>query len=180
MPEETVTYGIDRYDVIAYVGGQWATFAEESETPSLNDDLVGRPLWDFVSGDTTRHVYKDLIARARAGRSLSFTYRCDAPALRRFMRMRMLPSGDGGVTFRSTTERTETRAPVALLEPGARAGRVIVTICSWCKRARVEGGWHEVEVAVTRLGLFDGGPMPGLSHGMCDECEARVTESGEW
>lgn len=34
--------------------------------------------------------------------------------------------------------------------------------------------WQEVEVAVEWLGLFGGGPAPSLTHGMCEDCYARV------
>lgn len=173
--QERLTYRIDGRDVIAAVNDAWAPFAQANQAPQLTD-VVGQSVWDHVADDTTRQVYRDLIAGVRAGRIVTFTYRCDAPALRRFMRMTMLPEADGGVAFDSVIERAEPRPPVALLDStSGEPSAMVVRMCSWCKRAYVEGGWHEIEIAVERLGLFSGGPMPGLTHGMCEDCYARVT-----
>lgn len=103
-----LTYRIDRGDVIAAVDDAWAPFARANEAPHLAD-VLGRPLWDYVSDDTTRQVYRDLLARVRAGHDVTFPYRCDAPALRRFMRMTMRPAPERGVVFESDVIRTEAR-----------------------------------------------------------------------
>jgi hypothetical protein len=174
---ERLTYLVDRQDVIAGVSDAWAPFARENEAPELAD-VLGQSLWDHVSDDTTRQVYRDLLARVRRGHEVHFSYRCDAPALRRFMRMTMRAAPDHGVMFESVVERTEVRAASPLNGAPAESRGAIVRVCSWCRRVHVKETWQEVEVAVERLGLFAGGPAPALTHGMCEDCYARVMAAG--
>ncbi|MBA3949498.1 MAG: hypothetical protein H0X44_06065 [Acidobacteria bacterium] len=178
MAGDRLIYRIDRGDVIASVNDDWGPFAQANQAPQLTD-VVGQSVWDHVADDTTRQVYRDLLARVRAGHEVTFPYRCDAPALRRFMRMTMRPEPDRGVLFDSVVERTEARPPSPLLEgPPAGSSGVIVRVCSWCKRVHVRETWQEIEVAVERLGLFAGGPAPSLTHGMCEDCYARIMQAG--
>ena len=180
LPHDRLAYRIDRSDVITAVNDAWEPFAQANDASHLAN-VLGQSVWDHVSDDTTRQVYRDLIAGVRRGRTVTFTYRCDAPGLRRFMRMTMLPEPDGAVGFDSIVERAEPRAPVPLLAPpDDRPGSDVLRMCSWCKRVHLDEAWREVEVAVERLGLFHGGPMPGLTHGMCEACYARVTAAGDF
>ncbi|MDQ3171420.1 MAG: hypothetical protein M3Q55_14895 [Acidobacteriota bacterium] len=177
MAGARLIYRIDRGDVIADTNDAWAHFAQANQAPQLSD-VLGQSLWDHVSDNTTRQIYRDLIARVRAGHEVTFPYRCDAPALRRFMRMTMRPAPDRGVLFDSVIERAEARpAPPLLGGPAAGSSGVIVRVCSWCKRVHVRETWQEVEVAVESLGLFDG-PAPALTHGMCEDCYARIMQAG--
>ncbi len=175
---ERLTYRIDGRDVIAAVDDAWAPFAQANQAPQITD-VIGQSVWDHVADDTTRQVYRDLLARVRAGHEVTFPYRCDAPALRRFMRMTMRQAPDRGVLFDSVIERAEARPARPPLD-GLAAGSsgVIVRVCSWCKRMQVRETWQEVEVAVERLGLFAGGPSPALTHGMCEDCYARIMQAG--
>lgn len=180
MTPDRVTYRIDRRDVLTAVNDAWAPFARSNEAPQLTD-VLGQSLWDHVSDDTTRQVYRDLLVRVRNGHEVAFAYRCDAPALRRFMRMTMRQAPDSGVEFESVVERTEPRPPSPLIDgpgTGPRSSGVLVRVCSWCRRVHVRETWQEVEVAVERLGLFAGGPAPSLTHGMCEDCYARVMSAG--
>ena len=105
----------------------------------------------------------------------------DAPALRRYMRMTMRPLPRGGVEFDSLVDRIEPRSPALLTQappPPVCASGVVVRVCSWCKRVHVRETWQEVEVAVEWLGLFAGGPSASLTHGMCEDCYARVMADG--
>jgi hypothetical protein len=102
---------------------------------------------------------------------VTFDYRCDAPALRRFMQMRMRPAEEGGVDFDSVTLRVESRAPVA---PALRTGDgPVVRMCSWCNRVECRDTWLELEAAAEQLGLFAASCPPSLSHTMCPPCFAR-------
>lgn len=178
---ERLTYRIDRRDVLTEVGEAWAPFARDNQAPQLAD-VVGQSLWDHIADDTTRQVYRDLMARVRDGREVTFPYRCDAPATRRFMRMTMRPARDRGVEFESVVERAEARdaSPLVYGPPAGPPGTsgVIVRVCSWCRRVHVRETWQEVEVAVEQLGLFAGGPVPSMTHGMCEDCYASVMAAG--
>jgi two-component system cell cycle sensor histidine kinase/response regulator CckA len=167
-----VTYQIDRRDRIETVSDSWTRFAIENGGTSTSAAVVGHPLWNFVSGDTTRHVYGDLINRVRGGRTISFTYRCDSPVLRRFMRMTMSPASHAAVTFDSLIVRTEPRAePVGL---HAESAGQMLRACGWCKRVAIADDWVEVELAIEQLGVLSGQPFAGITHGMCPACFSRV------
>ena len=167
-----IRYRIDGCDRIAGVSESWAPFAIGNDGIELARPLIGRAIWDFVSGVTTRAVYLELFARVRHGRTVTFPYRCDSPALRRFLRMQLSPAAEDGIQFDSATLTTEARNAVELVTASGAAG--LVTVCSWCKRVAIGREWVEVEVAVERLGLF-GALLPGgLTHGACQECVTLV------
>src|SRR5450631_2450126 len=88
---EPVSYQIDGHDDIISVNSAWKAFARSNGAPHLAEQVVGRSLWEFVSDGTTRQVYRDLLVRVRGGRTVTFSYRCDSPSLRRYMRMTMTP-----------------------------------------------------------------------------------------
>lgn len=172
---ERVTYRIDAHDAIVSVGDDWAAFARSNGAPQLADGTVGCSLWHFVSGEMTRLVYRELLARVRRGRPAEFAYRCDAPALRRFMWMTMRSAGQGAVDFDSVTLRTEVRVPPV---PGVTPELAIapsVRMCSWCKQVAVAASWQELDLAVERLGLFDATAAQSVTHTLCPPCLARFT-----
>jgi len=84
-----VTYWLDRDDNIVKVGGAWDRFARENDGPDARADaVVGRPIWDFVSGDTARMWLESLLGYTRLhGKAVSRNYRCDSPEVRRFLSM---------------------------------------------------------------------------------------------
>lgn len=174
-PADLLTYQIDGVDRITAVSDSWDLFAATNGGGTRASDVVGHSLWDFVVHGTTRHVYHDLIARVRGGRRVAFSYRCDSPTLRRFMRMTLSPGADGTVTFESQVVKTQAReAPAVTISPDVQTGELL-RICGWCKRVAVaDDEWVEVEIAVDRLGLMGGHSPVGVTHGMCPECYARV------
>jgi hypothetical protein len=80
----------------------------------------------------------------------------------------------GGVEFRTQVLSEEGREPQPLLERGRPHSEEFVRVCSWCKKVDVGGRWAEVEEAVARLGLFDRPLLPQLTHGICEDCYARM------
>jgi hypothetical protein len=172
-----VTYEINAGDEIVSVGHDWAAFASANGSPELAAGAVGRPLFHFVSDPTTRHVYRELLARVRAGRTISFDYRCDAPALRRFMRMTLRPLADKAVGFDSVTVRVEPRESPWLQAQSDHASPLVLRMCGWCKRVALPDSWEEVEIAVEALGLFGRRALPSITHGMCPACYARMMDT---
>ena len=137
--------------------------------------LLHQRFWDFVSGDTLEHVYRRVFAKVRAGESLNFSFRCDSPAVRRVLTLKMNPVDDGGIEFVTQTVSTEEREFQPLFDKDeSRVGAVVVA-CSWCNKIKtVENIWQEPEDAVLELGLFEHDSLPPLSHGMCAACYASV------
>lgn len=173
----TVCYRVDAHDRIAELGDTWSAWAVENGAPQLARGVVGRSLWEFVGDPHTREVYRTLLARVRGGLVVRFPYRCDAPQMRRFMRMTLTPDGEGGVWFDSETVRTEPRTPCWLAARPTETPATVRTVCGWCKRVAVDDGWEEIEVAIARLDLFGDTGTPALSHGMCPACYATFMET---
>ena len=174
-PDEIV-YRIDGSGCLAYVSGAWNAFAAANGAPHLlSSSVLGRPLREFISDPETRHIVEALVRRATDTRTtVRVSLRCDAPHERRRLQMMVIPLHDGVVEFRTRPHILESRAAVPMLDRTTSRTAELLTMCSWCNRVRVEGGWHEVEEAVDRLGLFEAPALPGLTHGICRDCADDV------
>lgn len=180
MDKTTTTYRIDPSDRIVAASDTWDVFAVENKAPSLTREaVIGRPIWEFIEGSETRHIYRLMFSRARASLiSMKVPFRCDSPETKRFMEMEITPLPDGSIDFACATVRTEARTPVAFIDPDVDRSNEYRIICSWCKRIRMPGGeWAELEDAVRRLDLFGGKLPPRMSHGICpDDQEKAIKE----
>ena len=80
-------YRIDALDRITFVDAEWLRFARENEAEQLVETgVVGRSVWDFVSGFEVRSLYENLFASVRSrGEPARVPFRCDSPALARWM-----------------------------------------------------------------------------------------------
>lgn len=176
-PFERNLYRIDGDDLIAHADPAWNRFAISNEAPELEAvKVIGRSLWDFVSDEVTRHVYQQMLAEVRKGRSINFDFRCDSPDRRRFLEMRMTPFADHGVQFETVTNHIEERSSQNLYRRPAESIDELVVTCSWCNKIKItENVWHEVEQAAQILKLFDLNPSPQISHGMCEGCYEAMT-----
>jgi hypothetical protein len=168
-----VGYRLDAADVIVAVDEGWRGFARANDASELADAVVGRRIWDYVTGAETAHLWNEVFARARRAGPVELPYRCDSPSLRRYLRMRITAGADGSLELASTIEREEPREPPEWFVPGARRVDVTVTGCSWCRRYAVGGDWVEVEDAVAALDLF-AGEAPAITHGLCPACATAV------
>ncbi len=176
MPAEVV-YRVDSRDRLAALNDEWDRFAAANGSDGLRSlSVLARPLWDFVADAATRHLYKIVLEKARAGKRLSFPFRCDAPDLRRFLEMDARGAGEGSVEFRVRTVKVEPREPVALLEPPAGRAGPALRMCGWCKKVVAGEDYVEVEEAIARLGLFERATLPPITHGICPACEAAMYE----
>ena len=173
-----IRYVIDSRDRIVSVNERWSTFADENAASHLRPPAVyNRPIWDFLVDRETVHLYRLIVDRVRGGETpIAFPIRCDAPHVRRFLKMHVEPADDGRVRFVSTLLRSETRPPIHLLDPAVNRTNWLLRVCSWCKKADVGiGEWVEVEEAIERLGLFESSALPQITHGMCSSCEKAMT-----
>lgn len=167
-------YVVDENDILISVDGGWLAFASASGAPELAR-VVGRSLWELVSGLEVQYLWRELLTSARTrGEPLLVRYRCDAPDRRRLFELE-LAAKDGHVRCRSVLVHEEERPPVPLLARHAPRSDAILHLCSWCKRADA-GGWVELEEAVRRLELLAADALPGLSHGICGECDHAVRQ----
>jgi hypothetical protein len=174
-----VVHRIDADDTIVLVDEAWRRFARANGAPSLAGSAEGRSLWDFVAGFEVRELHRILLQRVRSdGRVVEFAFRCDSPTLRRHLRMTIVALPGGHVEFRSRTLREEPRAAVPLLDAGATRTGEWLTMCSWCKRVKLDD-WVEAEDAVDELGLFEQTTLPSISHGACPACLVKLLEEAK-
>jgi hypothetical protein len=173
----TFIWIIDNTDKIVYVNDDWLAFARENDAPALSTDAVlDKPLWRFIDGHETSHLYKQIFARIRGGKSpLRFPFRCDSRDCVRYMEMKLSLLADQAIQFVSNILRLEFRPPLDLLKPSGPKSEELLKMCSWCKKVYCpEPGWVEIEEAVRALDLFGDAANPQLTHAICDSCHNMV------
>ncbi|HEU5169019.1 MAG TPA: hypothetical protein VFU46_00705 [Gemmatimonadales bacterium] len=174
-----LTYWIDGHGRLAAVDGAWTAFAVANGAPLLTAGAVlGRPISGFIADPTTRHLYTMIYEQVRRGVSRTFPFRCDAPSLRREMRLRLSPEPEGRIRCDSYLIAERGRPAVPLLDSALPRAATTITMCSWCKRTAAGGQWLEVEEAVAEHQLFAGPTPPAITHGMCPRCYDLFTASG--
>jgi hypothetical protein len=179
MSQPKLVYRIDASDRITYVSEGWDAFASANGGAGAHAaDVVGASLWDFVSDATTREVYRQVLARIRAGRQMAYSFRCDSPACRRLLEMRIrLSDAAGGVEFTTATlhEAARELRPVSQGDGSVGADEPeVVRVCGWCNRFYAGGEWRELEDAFPRLRLLEYPEQHLLTHGMCEGCYDRM------
>ncbi|MCI5132574.1 MAG: hypothetical protein D3904_13940 [Candidatus Electrothrix sp. EH2] len=172
-------YLIDRKNRIEAVNDGWWAFAGQNHGEKLMNEIVlYRDISSFIACGRCQELYDMLIESVRENKkAINFSFRCDSPEKRRYMKMEMIPMGQGKVEFTSYLEREEERTPVDILELlGERErSKEILMICSWCKRIRVEEEqWLDTEEAVEKMELFHSARLPKLSHGICPDCYRQL------
>jgi hypothetical protein len=172
---QPIAIEVDSSDAIVRVEGPWDDFATRNGAPQLvRAAVLSRPFLSFVAGHEMRLLIAMLLARVRSGTAISLGFRCDSPSERRHL---VFDATAAGVVVRctSTLLRTEPREVPPLLDPQRERSGHTLPVCGWCRRVRVaEGTWREVEEVVAEQDLFDGGPVPPLTHGICPDCTSLL------
>lgn len=167
-----IRYEVNTRDEITSVNEVWDLFALANDSPGLvTEKILHRPLWQFITDQTVRHIYKQIFKQVRDGSEMSFVLRCDAPAVLRRITLIFSPKNDGSITINSQIILEEERSPLPLLDPKSMRSATLVRMCSWCQRINVgNGDWENIEKAVEQLQLFNAPEMPTISHGICATC----------
>ena len=177
MSSTTYEYTIDGDDVIRHVNDAWKDFALENHGQVLADGVVGSWLWQHLAGREVKPLYRALVERVRDRQvRIEVPFRCDAPDLRRHMALELIPLPASAVRFSCRVVTEEPLAPVKVLDPSLESDpHRMIRMCAWCKR--IEGGagdWLELEEALSDLELFQMETVPGITHGVCPECQSVV------
>lgn len=160
-------YRIDSDDRLTYADGAFHRFAYAAGVPDLAEQWYGRSLWHCIGDDELRALFVALVARARGGRTVRVSTRCDSPSLARSVAMEMAPAVDGGVEFRCRLGR------VRLMTPALPSADELLRLCAWCYRAD-RGGWRDIEDVVAEERLLERSTVPVVTHGICDGCLAET------
>ncbi len=173
-------YEIDEEDRVRAVTEAWLAFAQENQARWLTRGAVLRqPIWHFISGVSTRHLYELMFAEVRsAGRRFTLPMRCDSPDRRRFMELDIEPRTGGAIALRCRLLREEARETQPLLDPAAERSAEELRACSFCKRLQGRDGlWREVEDAILHGDLLGERLLPRLTHVVCPECTTCVRDA---
>lgn len=164
---------IDARDYIIEINDDWIAFAFENGAEALiRGGIIGRSLWEFISGMEVRHLYLLLIGKVREnpGVSITIPFRCDSRHLRREMEMEMVADHMGNVEFRNRVIRIEPFRQVHMQEATGEAVGVL-TMCSICRRVRSDNNqWQEIEEAVRRYGLSNEDAARRVHYRVCGAC----------
>lgn len=170
---EDVRYRIDTNDLLVSFNAGWESFAEVNDSPHLHGErITHRSLWDFISGAETEQVHRALLRKVRAGKGpLHLPFRCDSPALRRYMEIGITQLDNGEIEYCCRLLKVERRAPVPRVPVDFKPPSAPCTrMCSWCNRIDIEGAWLEIEEAVAHVGLLQDDLQQPFTHTMCDDC----------
>lgn len=170
-----IIYRINNNDIITYISSlNWNKFAlDNSGFISIEENVLNKNIWDFISDPETSQIYKMLLDKVRVtGQNISVPFRCDAPEYRRFFIMEIKKAKKNLIQFNSIIKKIEKRKSIKLLENEISRSNQFLKICSWCKKIEVlhENKWVEVEEAIIKLELFKLEKLPMLTHTMCPRC----------
>lgn len=176
-------YEIGGDDTIRFVDDRWNRFAETNDGAELQKPaILGQPLWNYITDETTRILYEQLLQRVRNGHCVRFKLRCDSPDCRRLLEMSLTGDAEGNVKFETRPIRTETRNTVSLFSRRAQRSQELLRLCAWCNRVDVgtsSATWVEVEDAARRLQLLEKAQLPQITHGICESCYHSMSRTVE-
>jgi hypothetical protein len=166
-------YRIDASDVLSFVSPEWVHFAQSNEAPELTEaNVVGKPIWDFITGEVARTLYGSLFSNLRSRRGeMAIPFRCDAPSAVRHMTLTLRSMNGRAIECEGRLDRIEPREPVAILSRGVARSQDSIPICSLCRRMAIFEEWLEVRAAIVRKRLFNAMSLPRLEETVCPECK---------
>lgn len=175
-----VEYWVDADDRLTAVDAEFRAFATDNGAPELaSNSILGRRMSSFCSDDATTEIWLRLLSRARAGARIALQIRCDSPDKGRLLSLDLSVDEGGRIRVVSTTLSQEHRPRIPLLERAHTHGDRLLVCCSWCKKWRQPTGtWVEAEELVATQRLFEEEVLPGVSHGICEECRASLRKGG--
>ncbi|MGG7567796.1 hypothetical protein ACQ5SO_16715 [Rhodovulum sp. DZ06] len=159
---------LDPQDRVQAVGGAWDMAARlNGGEGAFAEEVLGRPIWAFVSGDETRSYLNALFfwCRSRGG-TFRTRYQYDTAALRRRCVMEISPLRSGLLKVESRLAGVGPPAPrdAPPVAPGGEIRR-----CSICLRAAAGEAWRPC-----------GHPAPGgppVRYVVCGACRADAADA---
>ncbi|MCB0192433.1 MAG: hypothetical protein KDJ65_10860 [Anaerolineae bacterium] len=109
----SVVYWLNQADEIVDVNDEWDNFALDNDgNEVVRDKVIGKPLFNFIVGESTRMFVDNLLRRARLRYQETHKfYRCDSPDVKRFMEMRIVPEDRDLLRLEHTIIRREVMTP---------------------------------------------------------------------
>lgn len=169
-----ISYRLDSKDFITFVNEDWNSFALENGAPELTGtQVLQKIIWDFIAGSEIRALYRLIFQRVRSANIRpEILYRCDAPELKRFMKMDIFLCETGEIQCDHFLLKESVRERFFEIElsPQEKSSRLLI-MCSVCKKVRItEEHWEEIEWVIKDSELFLQSKIPKISHGLCNTC----------
>ncbi len=171
----------------------WQRFLDENrpQAPSAcngsSASVLNRPVTQFIAGNAVRSTFAELFNSVLSGARplVQIDYRCDAPNLRRDMRLSARPIQTGDevrhLLYQSVMLSALQRPDIPLfgIPVADQEAEDILTLCAICARVAWPVGapsgareWIEPPEYYRR----GGGEVSLISHGFCERCFARLQE----
>lgn len=168
-------YWLDFKDRIIRTNLIWDNFAEDNEggDRSFSDEIIGKSLFSFISGDATKMYISTMIQRVRlTNKMLDIDYRCDSPEMKRFMRMKIVPEGEGVIRVENLMEKEEPqKKPVRFTDSNRKT---IIKKCSMCQKVNSNNEWLEAD-EIENIELFaEGGEEVPVIYTVCNSCNRNL------
>jgi hypothetical protein len=190
-----LAYVVGYNGTILLVSPRWDELAAQHNGSMVaGADVLHRNVLSMIAGDSVRDAYRAMhnavFDRSRA--AVTFTFRCDAPDVRRLMRMSISPlRSDGDIVallYQSQVLAETQRPPLRLFAarqafhdgigvPEKAEPRPLVTMCSFCQKlawpldaAPDARDWIEPELYYALGGVSD----VALSHTICPDCADQL------
>lgn len=172
-------YWLDQDDRIERVGEAWDRFALDNDGATAIADLVtGRPVWDFVSGETSRMWLESLLSYTRLhGKPLTRRYRCDSPDVRRFMTMAVVREGRHQLRVEHTVQAIEPRERTVGIVPAAGRTAGVRLRCSICGRIKDADAWAEPDLLSPASGDDPSHGEFTVIYTVCAECQLLLPQA---
>ncbi|MEM9300807.1 MAG: hypothetical protein AAGE01_01770 [Pseudomonadota bacterium] len=165
-------YWLDANDCIERVASEtWDAFAAANKgDAALSDRIVGRPLREFISGDSTQMWVNALIAYARLlDKPVRRDYRCDSPTEKRYMSMEITPLEDERLRVENRLLRTEDLGGELNFVTAGADGERFTQRCSICNKLRVHDVWVEPHPTALEQEASERAPIPVI-YTVCSSC----------
>ncbi|MEL7002321.1 MAG: hypothetical protein AAFN93_06250 [Bacteroidota bacterium] len=166
-------YWLDSEDRIVKTNLLWDNFAEDNAggDRSFSDQIVGKSLFGFINGDSTKMFVSTMIQRVRiTGKELEVDYRCDSPDLKRFMKMAIIPEEDGLIRVENSLEKEEPFRKSVNFILGDDGN--IVKRCSMCQLLYIDNMWIDADKATEVLGAEE---IPVI-YTVCGSCKEDLEQ----
>lgn len=171
-------YWLDRDDRIIQVNANWDNFAETNEGHTVvSSEVLGRGIWEFVTGDITRMWVESLLQMGRVcGDAITRPYRCDSPDIKRFMNMTLVPEGSGVLRLEHRVIRTEKREKKVYFnaeQTHTTDSKGLVERCSVCGCVKQDEQWKEAEL-FSCLGSEKNEIYLPVAYTVCGDCKTLL------
>lgn len=170
------TYTLNEADRIVTVDDNWLQFAELNGAAELSRAaVIGKSIWDYISGSTSLNLYRSLFERARLENlRIKIPFRCDSPDLLRHMELEIDAESDGHLKLVGRLLRQENRSPNPSTDDLVRLPEQGILMCSFCKRVQASGEWIEPEIVARKYDIFAETEAAKIEQSVCETCQDFV------